>query len=100
VGHLPMLVGQRGPPSDADGRVYGLAACLAREGRMIYVTSRHALLLCAGACGGTAMTLFLRVRYHLPGLLLARFFAEAEVWRVAGLFKAKLASVDRRRVGE
>jgi hypothetical protein len=34
------------------------------------------------------------------GSVIRKVLAEAEVWRVAGLFKAKLASVDRWRVGE
>jgi hypothetical protein len=32
--------------------------------------------------------------------VIHKILAEAEVWRVAGLFKAKLASVNRWRVGE
>jgi hypothetical protein len=46
------------------------------EGRMIYMISRQALPLCAGACGGTAMILFLRGRRHPLGMLFARF-----LWR-------------------
>jgi hypothetical protein len=34
------------------------------------------------------------------GFVIRKILAEAEVWRVVGLFKAKLASVDRWRVGE
>jgi hypothetical protein len=34
------------------------------------------------------------------GFVIRKILAEAEVWRVAGLFKANLASVDRWRVGE
>jgi hypothetical protein len=32
--------------------------------------------------------------------VICKILAEAEVWRVAGLFRAKLASVDRWKVGE
>jgi hypothetical protein len=34
------------------------------------------------------------------GSVIRKILAEAEVWRVVGLFKANLASVDRWRVGE
>jgi hypothetical protein len=34
------------------------------------------------------------------GSVIRKILAEAEVWRAAGLFRAKLASVDRWRVGE
>jgi hypothetical protein len=34
------------------------------------------------------------------GSVIRKILAEAKVWRAAGLFRAKLASVDRRRVGE
>jgi hypothetical protein len=34
------------------------------------------------------------------GVVLRKILIEAEVWRAAGLFKARLASVDRWRVGE
>jgi hypothetical protein len=34
------------------------------------------------------------------GAVIRKILVEAAVWRVAGLFKAKLASVDRWRVGE
>jgi hypothetical protein len=34
------------------------------------------------------------------GSVIPKILAEAEVWRVAGLFKAKLASVGRWRIDE
>jgi hypothetical protein len=34
------------------------------------------------------------------GSVIRKILVEAEVWRVAGLFKARLASVGRWRVGE
>jgi hypothetical protein len=34
------------------------------------------------------------------GSVIRKILADAEVWRDAGLFRAKLASVDRWRVGE
>jgi hypothetical protein len=34
------------------------------------------------------------------GSVIRKIFTEAKVWRVAGLFKANIASVDRWRVGE
>jgi hypothetical protein len=34
------------------------------------------------------------------GSVIRKVLAEAELWRAAGLFRARLASVDRWRVGE
>jgi hypothetical protein len=34
------------------------------------------------------------------GSVIRKILAEAEVWRAIGLFKVKIASVDRWRVGE
>jgi hypothetical protein len=34
------------------------------------------------------------------GSVIRKILAKAEVWRVVGLFKVKIASVDRWRVGE
>jgi hypothetical protein len=34
------------------------------------------------------------------GSVIRKILAESEVWRAAGLFRARLASVDRWRVGE
>jgi hypothetical protein len=36
----------------------------------------------------------------LPAAVLHKILSEAELWRVAGLFRAKLAVVDRWRFGE
>jgi hypothetical protein len=46
------------------------------------------------------MTLFFQGVTPSSRSVIRKILAEAEVWRVAGLFKGMLASVDSWRVGE
>jgi hypothetical protein len=99
VGRLPTLLGQRGPPPDADAvfvdwlrawhggkdDMRDLWTCIAL---VCWCLWRHrSNIVFEGASPSSRA-------------VIRKIHIEAEAWSVAGLFKAKLASVDRWRVGE